>query len=159
MTFVVARPSGTWEIRESRSTPAGPRARTLATFRALTPEILERAASRSAGPLDGERLRTLARRAGAPVLAGAADQAAGELLAELAAGRRPRPALQRMLTRALRGGSEPGSASVGATAAWVAATPQRRGETLRDLLLLADRLPPGRTASGPRFPRIRSQLQ
>ena len=42
MAYVVERRSGHWEIRESVHTAAGPRARTLATFRMLTDEVLER---------------------------------------------------------------------------------------------------------------------
>jgi len=163
MAYVVARRSGSWEIRESRATPSGPRARTLATFRALTPEVLEHARTRSTGALDAQELRRAALRVGAPVSAGAADRAAGELLAELGAGRGPRPALRRLLMDALQddgSASAPGhraSDSARAAAAWVTATPQRRGETLWDLLLLTDRLPPARAGASRRFPRIQSR--
>jgi hypothetical protein len=162
MAFIVARRSGTWEIRESKSTPAGPRARTLATFRALTPEVIEHAQARSTATLDPGRLRKAAVRAGAPVATGAPDRAAGELLAEIGAGHRPRPALARLLIDALRdesAGASAGEASDSARAAsaWVGATVQRRGETLRDLLLLTDRLPPSRAPVVRRFPRLRSR--
>jgi hypothetical protein len=43
-----------------------------------------------------------------------------------------------------------------AAAAWITATPHRRGEALRDLLLLVDRLPSGHRRERERFPRIQS---
>jgi hypothetical protein len=156
MAYVVARRSGTWEIRESHSTVAGPRGRTLATFRTLTPEIVERARARSSKPLDPGELRKTALRSGAPVSARAPDRAAGELLGELTAGRRPRMVLQQLLLEALGANGAGTSDSARAAAGWLLATPSQRGETLRDLLLLADRLPASRALAGERFPRIRS---
>jgi hypothetical protein len=157
MAYIVPRKTGTWEIRESHSTEAGPRSRTLATFRSLTPEVIERARERSTRRLDADELRKAARRAGAPVAVAASDRAAGDLLSQLAAGHRPRPLLARLLAKALlaEGGQPTGNAE--AAAAWVAASPERRGETLRDLLLLVDHLPPPRTRVRARFPRIASR--
>ena len=157
MAYVVARPGGAWEIRESRTTPAGPRGRTLATFRTLTPQVVEHARARSSRPLREQKLRELALRAGTPVAARSPNQAAGELLAELASGSRPRPVLARLLVDAIQPGvAEPVSDSARAAARWIAASPRARGETLRDLLLLADRLPAARASSRPGFPRIES---
>jgi hypothetical protein len=161
MTYVVARPAGRWEIRESRATPAGPRARTLATFRTLSPEVIEHARSRSTSTLDADALRRAARRAGAEVSLSTTNRSAAELLVELDAGRAPRPALRRLLLGALQTeplGTTPANASDNARAAarWLTATPELRGETLRDLLLLSDRLPPSRTSATARFPRIES---
>jgi hypothetical protein len=158
MAYVVPRSTGAWEIRESHSTQAGPRSRTLATFRSLTPEVIERARERSTRHLEADELRRAARRAGAPVAAAASDRAAGELLSQLAAGHRPRPLLARLLAKALSadGGQPTGNAE--AAAAWIAASPERRGETLRDLLLLVDHLPPPKTRVRPRFPRIASRV-
>jgi hypothetical protein len=155
MAYMVARPKGAWEIREAIATPAGPRARTLATFRTLDSEVIERARSRASKPLTADQLRKAAHRAGAPVAATVPDRAAGELLGQIAAGRRPRPALARLLLDGLGAGGEV-SASIRAASGWIGATPQRRGETLRDLLLLTDRLPPAKFTSGRRFPRLRS---
>jgi hypothetical protein len=157
MAYVVARPRGGWEIRESRATPAGPRSRTLATFRTLTPEVSERAVSRALRPLEAEEVRRAARRVGAPIASPAPDRAAAELLAELAAGHRPRPALRRVLLEALgaEGGSPTGNAE--AAGAWIVASAAQRGEALRDLLLLVDRLPRRRRAARGRFPRIESR--
>jgi hypothetical protein len=157
MAYVVPRPGGAWEIRESRTTPAGPRGRTLATFRTLTPEVVEHARERSSRPLRAQKLREIALRAGAPVAARSPNQAAGELLAELAGGSKPRPALSRLLVDAIDPGvAAPVSDSARAAARWIIASPSARGETLRDLLLLADRLPAGRAPARPGFPRIRS---
>jgi hypothetical protein len=157
MAYVVARPGGAWEIRESRTTPAGPRGRTLATFRTLTHEVVEHARERSSRPLREQKLREIALRAGAPVAARRPNQAAGELLAELAGGSRPRPVLGRLLVDAIDpSAAERVSDSARAAARWVAASPAQRGETLRDLLLLTDRLPAARAAPPRRFPRIES---
>ena len=65
MAFVVRTKRGEFEIRESRSTPKGPRSRTLATFRELSDEVIEKARARAAKPPDAEELRDAARRAGA----------------------------------------------------------------------------------------------
>jgi hypothetical protein len=157
MAYVVARPGGAWEIRESRTTPAGPRGRTLATFRELTPDVIAHARARSSRPLRENKLRELAVRAGVPVAARIPNQAAGELLAELASGSRPRPVLVRLLVDAIDpGAAERVSDSARAAARWIVASPAQRGETLRDLLLLTDRLPAAPAASPQRFPRIDS---
>jgi hypothetical protein len=156
MAYVVARKTGAWEIRESRSTTAGPRSRTLAGFRTLTPAVIERARARSSKDLDVDELRKAARRAGAPVLAPGSDTAAGVLLAEIAAGRRPRPLLTRLLVQALSSDENQPTDNAQAAAAWISASPERRGETLRDLLLLSDHLPRRGRRERARFPRIAS---
>ena len=110
-------------------------------------------------PLDAEHLRRAARRAGAPVAGQPVDRAARELIAELAKGEQPEPKLHRLLTAALGGGwSEPASSpsSARSAAEWIAATPEERGKTLEDLLLLADALPSGGRRGKPlRFPSLR----
>jgi hypothetical protein len=143
-------------VRESHATVAGPRSRTLATFRTLTSEIVERAIARSSKSLNPSDLRKAALRVGAPIASSAADRATGELLAELAATHRPRPVLRRLLLDALAPEHRKASDSARAAARWATTTPQERGETLRDLLLLADRLPPSRSPSSQRCPRLRS---
>jgi hypothetical protein len=155
MAYIVPRHSETWEIRESRATSAGPRSRTLASFRTLTPEVVERARARSSKTLDPADLRNAAARAGAPIAVDAPDRAAVDLLSELTSGHAPRPVLRRLLLDALR--SDPGEPSSNARAAatWITATPRERGEALRDLLLLTDRLPTRRvTGERPTFPRL-----
>jgi hypothetical protein len=66
MAYVVARPKGRFEIRESVHTPKGPRARSLASFTRLTDEVLATASRRAARPFDAEAVRASAARAGAP---------------------------------------------------------------------------------------------
>ncbi len=156
MAFVVGRGAGRWELRESHATPSGPRSRTLASFRTLTPEVLAHARERSRRPLDEAEIRAAARRAGAPVSAPSADGAAAALLAELAAGRAPRGALAALLLEALDAGAGEVSDSARAAARWASATAAERGETLRDLLALTDRLPADRRAPQERFPRLSS---
>jgi hypothetical protein len=157
MAYIVARKTGAWEIRESRNTDAGPRSRTLAGFRSLTPEVIERAQARAAKRVDADELRKAARRAGAPVAVASSDRAAGDLLSQLAAGNRPRASLARLLVKSLSAeGSQP-TDNAEAAAAWIAASPERRGETLLDLLLLVDHLPRARTPKRGRFPRIASR--
>jgi hypothetical protein len=157
MAYVVDRSDGTWEVRESRSTDAGPRSRTLATFRTLTPDVVSQACARASKPLAPLDLRRAARRAGAPVAGEDADRAAGELLAELAAGRELRPLLRTLLLDTLDPHSSRVSHSARAAARWAGATTQQRGETLRELLLLVDQLPTPRQPPRARFPRLCSQ--
>lgn len=157
MAYVTRGSAGKWEIRESRTTAAGPRSHTLATFSLLTPEVIARAQSRADRPLRAEQLRQTARRAGAPVAAPTCDRAAGELIAELTAGRRPRPELARLLIDALQSDATTPSDHTSAASIWIGASPQKRGEALRDLLLLVDRLPYRERKQRARFPRIESQ--
>jgi hypothetical protein len=155
MAYVVARPGRRFEIRESRATPLGPRARTLATFGVLDGAVVARAAERSASTLDVHALRASARRAGAPVAVDdGPDRAARALLARLAGGHHPSPVLTALLTDQLAG--SPGGAVPDAARGvvpWIDASPAQRGDALRDLLLLADRLPPPRMKR-PRFPKL-----
>lgn len=157
MAYIVANRAGAWEIRESHTTDAGPRSRTLATFRTLSPDVIERAMARSSKNLEGAELRKAARRAGAPVATPASDRAAGELLAQLADGKRPRPPLARLLVQALSAQKSQPTDNAEAAAAWIAASSERRGETLRDLLLLVDHLPQPRMRERSRFPRFASR--
>jgi hypothetical protein len=74
MAYVVARPSGRFEVRESQHTPRGPRARTLAGFRVLNERVLAKAASRASRPFDAQAVLLSGERAGAPVEQAAAKQ-------------------------------------------------------------------------------------
>jgi hypothetical protein len=78
MAYVVARPKGRFEIRESLHTPDGPRARTLAGFDVLSDAVLAKAARRARRPFDIEAVLASGRRAGVPMqvdAGGAADDA------------------------------------------------------------------------------------
>jgi hypothetical protein len=157
MAYVVPRAGDAWEIRESRTTPSGPRSYTLATFKMLTPATIAQAQSRAGRQLDASDLRRAAWRAGAPVDPPTGDRAAGELLAELAAGRPPRAALSRLLIESLQAERTSPSSNAQAAAAWIGASPRKRGEALRDLLLLVDHLPRRLRREPPPFPRIESR--
>lgn len=163
MAFITPTKRGRFEIRESQSTPKGPRSRTLATFGELTDEVIEKARARAANPPGAEQLRRAARRAGAPVARAPIEQAARELIAELAKGRRLDPTLRHILIELLQRGyredAEPSPRNEAAhgVAEWMAATPAIRGKALVDLLLLADALPSGGRRGKPlRFPRLDS---
>jgi hypothetical protein len=142
MAFVVRRPGGRFEARESHTTSRGPRARTLASFTTLDDDAVALVIERAETPVDVHALVHAARRAGAPVSVGASpvDIAARALLAELRAGHRPAPALAAALAEAVEPDPDVSDAAR-AAAAWSGATPEERGEALRDLLLLSDRLP------------------
>jgi hypothetical protein len=62
MAYVVARPNGRFEIRESVHTPKGPRARSLANFAHFDDEVLDRARRRASRPFDAEGVRAAAAR-------------------------------------------------------------------------------------------------
>ena len=155
MAYVVPRKNGSWEIRETRSTPAGPRSTTLASFRELDEDVIERAQSRSSKLLEPADLRRLALRAGAPVAEALVDTAARQLLGELSAGRQPRRGLRRLLADAVDGNDGGLSDAARAAQEWVAATPEKRGKALRELLLLGDALPKRRRSERIQFPRFR----
>jgi hypothetical protein len=133
----------------------------LASFRELTDEVIEKARAKAANPPSAEELRRAARRAGAPVAGRPIDRAARELIAELGKGRRLDPTLRHILIDLLQANrqdrpeisaSDPGPS----VAAWMAATPEERGNALVDLLLLADALPPRRKKGPLRFPPLNS---
>lgn len=75
MAYIVARPKGRFEIRESLHTPDGPRARSLAGFDVLTDAVLAKAARRAQRPFDVGAVLASGRRAGAPATVGAGAEA------------------------------------------------------------------------------------
>jgi hypothetical protein len=163
MAYLVRRAGGPLEIRETHATRAGPRARTLATFRgALTPEVLDLAAARAARPLDREALARRAAELGVPVTARREDRAARELLSALRRGAAVDPVLVTQLRDALRdlpaATPPPALAEVGE---WVGADDAARGRALRDLLRLSGRIAESRELrrerARPRFPRFHSR--
>jgi hypothetical protein len=77
MAYVVARPRGRFEVRESLHTPKGPRARSLAGFEVLTDEVLAAAARRATRPFDEAAVIASAGRAGAQVMPGPEGVAEG----------------------------------------------------------------------------------
>jgi hypothetical protein len=139
MAYVVRRPRGRWEIRESVATDKGPRSRTLASFRRFTPAVVSRAVRAATRPVTGQDIHDAAERAGATN--SAADDAARTLLAEVAAGRPPSPGLRRLMLGMLS--DPPAHDPPGAEAAeWFGASDEERAMAVRDLLDLVDALPP-----------------
>jgi hypothetical protein len=165
MAFVVATKPGRFEVRESRSTPDGPRSRTLAGFKELTAETIAKVQARAAQPPSADELREAALRAGAPVAGEPVDAAARELLGLIANGKQLDPMLRRLLLDALvredrsdQPADPAASVSDSARSAteWIDASPKQRGETLQDLLLLADALPVRLRPTKIGFPRLKS---
>jgi len=155
MAFVIKRRDGRYEIRESVTTPRGPRSRSLATFRELSDAVLDRAASRAATHFDRDRIATRARELGAPRDPRATARLGWQLLSELHAGH----ALPAVLAEALAaqiGLRESVPDTVAPLLDWIGVGPRERGEALRDLLRVTDRLPARTGRPRKPFPRIAS---
>ena len=153
MAFVVARPNGTWELRRSRNTAAGPRSETLVSFRELTTDAITRAISRSEGSLTPDQIKAAALRAGAPTAVDAAPAAAAALIRELVGGAELPKSWKQPLA-ALLSGSTAENDRATALAEWGAAGADRHGEALYDLLLLADAVPARRQRGALAFPGL-----
>lgn len=165
MAFVVPTKRGRFELRESQSTPDGPRSRTLVSFAALDAKAIEKALRRATQPLDAAHIRRAALRAGAPLAARPVDEAARTTLRLLARGDRPDPILRTLLLAALgdrdrehpaKTPSTAASAAARSAAEWVGVGAEERGAALRDLLELADALPVQIRSPEVEFPRISS---
>lgn len=139
MAFVVRRSDGRWEIRESYSTERGPRSRTLATFKVMSPRIIELAAAKARKRLDPAAILSAVRRAGVPIELSPDDALAKKLLSRLAHGAKVRPGLRLLLLELLGGPDTP--AVDDSLAQWMGASDRDRADALKDLLDLADRLP------------------
>lgn len=142
MAFVVRRPGDRWEIRESYSTPAGPRARTLASFRVLTDDVIRRASAAGGQTLERQAIIRAARKAGAPIERAGTDSTAAALLRVLARGTPVSPGLGRLLHDHLERTTRRVHLVEDSVAEWIGASDRERGDALVDLLGLADRLPP-----------------
>jgi len=156
MAFVVARRDGRFEIRESVATPRGPRARTLATFRELSDEVLDRAQTRASTPFDRSRVERRGVELGAPRAAGTTARLGWRLLAELESGHDIPPVLAGALAARLAGGAAAAPDTLAPLSDWFGATLEERGDALRDLLRLTDRIPRRPPRRGKPFPRIAS---
>jgi hypothetical protein len=157
MAFVVARRGGRFEIRESLATPAGPRARTLASFRVLTADVLAEAAGRARRPFDAAKIRARARQLRAPERSDEAAATARRLVGELRRGERVPPALVSELRRVLPRVHGEIPDTVQGALEWVGVDDAARGRALRDLLELASRIPRRRRPPELAFPRISSK--
>jgi replication-associated recombination protein RarA len=165
MAYVVATKPGRFEVRESASTADGPRSRTLASFRELTDEVVQKVRERADKPPTAEDLTRSALKAGAPVRGPELDQAARAALRLMANGERPDPMLRRLLLDALsdedrsdRPTDPKARVSDAARAAtqWVGVGAEERGNALRELLDLADALPVRLRPHEIGFPRLKS---
>jgi len=154
MAFVVRRRDVRFEIRESLSTPAGPRARTLASFRVLTADVLAAAAGRARRPFDAAKIRARAAELGMPERSDTAAVTARHLLAQLRAGEQPPPAIVDELRRSLPHTRGAIPDTLDGALEWVGVDDATRGRTLRDLLGLADHLPQRRRPPCSAFPRL-----
>jgi len=165
MTYVVATHSGRFEVRESRATDKGPRSRTLATFRELTDEVVEKVQATAVKPPTTEGLKKAALKVGAPIQDSELDEAVKKAVRRIASGDRPRPLLRLLLLDALLdedgsdqrpGSSGPISDAARSASEWIGAAPQERADALRDLLELADALPIRPRPHEIGFPRLKS---
>src|SRR5580698_3080908 len=141
MAFVTAKSGGRYEIRESQLTPAGPRSRTLVSFRTLNNDVLNRARARAQGSFDESKIRSGARRLGVPMEDSWATELARDLLLEMSQGRLPAPGLRRALYDALGNSGLPEAGGLGDLSLWVGASDEDRAAALADLLGLADAIP------------------
>jgi hypothetical protein len=134
MAYVVARPKGRFEIRESVHTSRGPRSRSLANFSILTSKVLETARGRSTRPFEVQAVLSAAERAGVPTA-----PAAGQM--------EPSPETRRFVDSSRR--------MVQSLAPRPDAVRQDPGDALIDLLGFVDQIRPFRPTLEPeplRFP-------
>jgi predicted Fe-S protein YdhL (DUF1289 family) len=163
MAYLVQRSRTRFEIRESRSTPRGPRSRVLSSFReALSRDALDRAAARATRPFDAAALIRRARTLGIPVMERSREPEARALLSRLRRGDPLDPVLAASLRRALARLPEVVlPESLEEVTEWVGASAAERGAALRQLLDLYGRIarsrPPRRRRERKRFPRFSSQ--
>ena len=155
MAYVIHRSDGRFEIRESVHTERGPRARTLATFRTLDDDVLDHAAKRATRVFDRAVVIDRAIQRGAEYVAADTAALATSLIRSIAAGGR----LPTTLAGALRlqiGEGRPLPDTIPPLIDWLGASLADRGDALRNLLRMTDRLPPPRRRSKQRYPRISS---
>ncbi len=163
MAYLVRRSPARFDIRESVTTPDGPRSKTLATFQgALTPEVLDEAERSATRPFERHRLEARARALGVPVTERREDRAAREMLAALRSGVAIDPVLIALLKQRLDElPAAPVPSSLAEVSDWVGANEAERGTALRDLLRLSDRIVRSRRSVRTRphvpFPRFRSR--
>jgi hypothetical protein len=159
MTTIAKRSDGRFEIRESRWTDKGPRSRTLAIFRELTPEVLDHAQRRAERPIDRNEVVTRAMRLGLHVKRILGSGAAAALIAKAESGSLW-PTHARAVQEAVAElDSLPLPDHLESMIRWMGADDEFRGRTLVDLLgfthaVVRHRAP---MRTGPlRFPRLPS---
>jgi hypothetical protein len=162
MAYLVKRTAARVEIRESRSTPRGPRSRRLASFVGpLTPAVLARAAAAASRPFDHRAMLRRAKAMGIAVDTRAPEKEARALLAQLRREDTIDPVMAGLLLRALDGvATAPVPEHLADVSEWIGAPLAERGAALRDLLDTFGRIaasrPPPRTRPRQIFPRFSS---
>ncbi|MCU1467289.1 MAG: hypothetical protein JWM72_3217 [Actinomycetia bacterium] len=146
-----------YEIRESVMTAAGPRARTLATFRVLTAGVIADAAARAQRTFDADKIRARASALRVPQRSHEAAATASELLARLHNGESLPPALIAELRRALPRGPVEVPDSLQSAIEWLGADDSTKGRALRDLVDVASRIPARARSRASAFPRLSSK--
>ncbi len=162
MAYFVRRDRDRIEIRESRTTPRGPRSRQLTRFVGpLTPAVLARAQARATRPFDARALTRRALVLGIPVLTRSPEKEARALLERLQRKDPIDPVIAGLLVRALDGvGTAPVPEHLAEVSEWIGAAPAARGAALRDLLDTFGRIAASRPSRRARprqtFPRFSS---
>ena len=156
MAYVVGRPDERWDLRESDSTRRAPKphAREL---QGADPQDPEHARDRSSKPLE---MSDPQRRQACWVLRSSPATwtvPLGNCWPRSRPGGRPAVRFAASWSTRSSQARQGRPTSARGAARWAASTPAQRGETLRDLLELADRLPPARRSGQQRFPRIDSR--
>lgn len=128
------------------------------TFRELSATVLAQAEARARTPFDRARVEERALTAGVPQARQETARLAWQLLADLETGHPVPAALAGALAARLAIQAEAMPDTLAPLSDWFGATLQERGEALRDLLRLTDRIPPRPRRRGKRFPRIASAL-
>jgi hypothetical protein len=162
MASVTARRDGRYELRESVRTGAGPRSRTLATFRVLTDDILDRAVARASRPVDREAIRRRAQALGVPDGRQQQAQLARALMTQLRREGRPAGPWARLLADELRTRGRRAPAlpdTLPPLVEWLGSDARARGDALRELLRMTDRIPATREPRPLAFPRIDSSAR
>ncbi len=156
MAYLVQRPGGRVEIRESRATPRGPRSRTLASFRGvLTESALDGAEAAANSPFDRAALVRRARELGLRFVPHRADAPARELIARLRDGAPLDPVLGALLRQALDALPQaPVPEPLHDVAEWIGAGEAARGRALRDVLRLYDTIARSREPRPPLPPAV-----
>jgi hypothetical protein len=159
MTTLVRRSDGRFELRESRWTKQGPRARTLAIFRELTPEVFDHADARAGRPVNREAIIARAHEIGLHVKRVLGSDDAPALVSRAESGTLW-PTHARAVQEAIRGLDPPPLPDhLEAMIQWMGADDSLRARTLVDLLGLAHAIVLHREPlrRGPlRFPRLPS---
>jgi len=162
MAYLVRRPGGTIQIRESVRTERGPRSTMLASFQNdLDDQVLDQADRKAMRPLDRKDLIAKARAMGVG-WSSSASIAARQLVKRLRLGRTLDPVLVALVRGNLSDMPETQLPDgLDEATDWVGATDKERATTLQGLLRLSDAIVRSRDALPPRhrepFPHIDSE--